>query len=308
LSGAQYELALRAHGRQIRGVITGVGAALRDLSVGGVALTPGFDGHSPAPFYCGKVLVPWPNRVRDGRWTHNGHTLQLAVNDTAHRTALHGLLSATAHLPVARCDSSITLAAPVLPQGGYPFHLETQVCYQLTADGLMTTHSVHNAGWTPAPVGVGAHPFLAIGDVSTETLTLTIDGTHHVDVDCQLIPIGVTAVEGTEWDLRGGRLISDLHLDDSWAVQPGRGGGSTHTLSASDGRSVSLWADDAFGVVHAFITREFPRGGGFMTAVALEPMTARADALNTGAGMRWLQPGKTFSASWAIHYDDGSRT
>lgn len=302
----EYELARRVDGRWVRGVISGVGAALRSLSIDGLELTPGFDNAGPAPYFCGKVLIPWPNRVRDGQWTHEGTTLQLDLTDPVHRTALHGLLSATDHQPTASTTSSITLSAPVHQQPGYPFHLDTEVRYQLVGDGLVTTHTIRNIGPTCAPVALGAHPFLSIGDVPTETLTLTVEGSHHIDVDDRLIPVGVTPVDGTDWDLRRGRTIAELDLDDAWSVSNNADGGSTHTLRAPDGRSVSLWADHHFGFVHVFLTRRFPRGDGFGTAIALEPMTSQADALNNGVGLRWLAPGEVLSASWAIRCDDGS--
>jgi aldose 1-epimerase len=302
--GTQYELALQADGRWVQGVITQVGAAIRQLTIGGVDITAGFDDRNSPPFSCGTVLAPWPNRVRDGRWVHDGHTLQLDITDRCHRSALHGLLRDTAYVPVAHSASSITLGAPIPQQSGYPFHLDTDVSYRLVADGLVTTHTVRNIGTTCAPVAIGAHPFLAIGDVPTETLTLTVNGRHHIDVDDRLIPIGVTAVQGTAWDLRSGRVIADLDLDDAWSGLTPADGGSIHTLRAPDGRTVSLWADLGFGFVHVFITRKFPRNDSFVTAVALEPMTAPADALNNGIGLRWLPPGGAFSASWAIRYDD----
>ncbi len=130
--------------------------------------------------------------------------------------------------------------------------------YRLTGRGLITTHTVRNGGAEPAPFAIGAHPFLAIGDVPTETLTLTINGLQHVDVDDRLIPIGTAAVEGTEWDLRGGRLVADLDVDHTWTGLTPTEGGSTHTLRAPDGRSVSLWADQHFGFVHVFTTRRVP--------------------------------------------------
>lgn len=303
--GTQYELALSVDGRAVHAIITQVGAAIRQLSVDGVEIAPVFDDHDIAPFSCGTVLIPWPNRVRDGRWVHHGQTLQLDVDDTRHRAALHGLLRGTAYQPVERSASSITLSAPVVEQSGYPFRLDTEVCYRLVADGLETTHTVHNTGSGPAPVAIGAHPFLTIGDVPTEDLTLTVNGRRHIELDHQRIPVGSTAVDGTEWDLRGGRVIADLDLDDAWSDLVPTDGGSVHTLRSPDGRAVTLWADDNFGFVHAFITREFPCGATFVTAVAVEPMTAPANALNSGVGLRWLAPGESMSASWAVRYHDG---
>ncbi|QIV80580.1 aldose 1-epimerase family protein [Mycolicibacterium frederiksbergense] len=300
---APFELVLHSGGRTVRAAIAEAGAAIRQLSVDGVEITAEFDDRGPVPFFCGAVLIPWPNRVRDGRWVHHGRTHQLDINDARHGSALHGLVHHTAHRVVARSASSITLGASVLPQRGYPFRLRTEVTYHLVADGLTATHTVRNIGSDCAPVAIGAHPFLTIGDVPTETLALTVNGSHHIDVDDRLIPTGCTAVPGTAWDLRGGRVIADLDLDDAWSV-PTSDGRSVHTLCSPDGRTVSLWADDSFGFVHVFITRQFPRGEQFVTAVALEPMTAPADAFNSGVGLRWLAPDETLSASWGIGYDD----
>ena len=303
VSGTDYDLVLTSPSRDVHGRISGVGAAVQQLSIDGIELTPGFDSRRPAPFYCGKALVPWPNRVRDGRWHHDGRTLQLDITDPESNTALHGLLCAAEYECVAHSESSVTLAAPIQYRDGYPFDLATTVRYQLTATGLAATHTVHNVGSRCAPVALGAHPFLSIGDFPTDQLTLRVNGDFHVDVDAQRIPVGVTPVGGTAWDLRTGRPVADLTLDDCWVVSGATNHGSTHTLCSPDGRTLSLWADEQFGFLHVFVTREFPKDGDHVTAVALEPMTAQADAFNSGIGLRWLAPGKQFSASWAIRYE-----
>jgi aldose 1-epimerase len=302
--GEQHELTLEAAGRSVRAVITEVAAAIRHLSVDGVEITAGYGDEAPPPFGCGIVLVPWPNRVRDGRWTHDARTLQLDITEPARGNALHGLLRNTSYQVVDRTGCSMTLRAQVFPQNGYPFRLDTKVRYTLVSDGMHVTHTVRNVGSACAPVAVGAHPFLAIGDVPTDTLTLTVSADHHIDVDDRLNPIGVSSVQGTDWDLRDGRTVATLNLDDAWSGLTMDGGGSTHWLSAPDGRTVSLWADEQFGYVQVFITREFPRRGELITAVAIEPMTAPADAFNSGEGLRWIEPGDCWSMSWAIRYRD----
>jgi aldose 1-epimerase len=305
--GEQYELTLDADGRTVRAVITEVAAAIRHLSVGDVELTAGYDEDVTPPFGCGIVLVPWPNRVRDGRWTHDGRTLQLDITEPARGNALHGLLRNSPYQLVERTGRSITLRAQVFPQNGYPFRLDTTVRYTLAADGMGVMHTVRNVGSDCAPIAVGAHPFLAIGDLPADTLTLTVSADRHIDVDDRLNPIGVTPVDGTDWDLRAGRLVADLALDDAWSGLRVTGGGSSHWLSSPDGRAVSLWADDQFGYLQVFITREFPHAGESITAVAIEPMTAPADAFNSGEGLRWLPPGQCWSMSWAIRYHDARR-
>ena len=69
--------------------------------------------------------------------------------------------------------------ADVVPAPGYPFELATAVRYQLTADGLLVSHSLTNMGSRPAPVAVGAHPFLRLGSVPTDELTLVINADTH---------------------------------------------------------------------------------------------------------------------------------
>ncbi len=301
--GDEFELTLP--GRQpVRAVIAEVGAGLLELSVGGVALTPRYDTTAARPYYSGAVLAPWPNRVRDGRWTLDGVTQQLDITEPENGNALHGLLPFTPYRLTERSTSSITLGARIHPQHGYPFSLRNRVRYALTTTGISVTHTLVNLGPAPAPVAVGAHPFLTIGDVPADELVLTVAADRHIDVDERLNPTGTTPVAGTAWDLRGGRPVAELTLDDCWTGVHRRGGVSTHTLRAPDGRSVSLCAGTGFDYVHVFVTRRYPTPQGHVTAVAVEPMSAAADALNSGAGLRWLECGQHWSASWSIRYHD----
>ncbi|NQX12060.1 aldose 1-epimerase family protein [Microbacteriaceae bacterium VKM Ac-2855] len=301
VSGEQFELVLPRPAGELRAIVTEVGAALRHLSLGGVTLTTGYGEDTIPPMSSGAILVPWPNRVRDGRWVHDGRTLQLDLSEPRHHNAIHGLLRSSPYRLVERDTASVTLAATVFPQRGYPFHLDTRIRYALESSGLRVTHRVRNVGAAEAPVAVGAHPYLEIGDVPSDELLVTVAATAHIEVDDRLNPTGVQApVLGTEWDLRAGRRVGELELNDAWADVVLVDGVSTHSLTATDGRSVVLWADPAFNYVQVFITRIFPDGEDVRTAVAVEPMSAPADAFNSGHGLRWLEPGEEWSLSWGI--------
>lgn len=302
-TGRQYALDLTAEGRTLHAVVTEVAAGLRHLSVDGVEITAGYPETTVPPFGSGIVLVPWPNRVRDGKWHHAGRTLQLDITEPKYHNALHGLLTSTSYRLVEQGPSFVELAAPVVPQRGWPFHLETTVRYELQADGLKVVHRVVNVGAEEAPVAIGTHPFLAIGDVPTDELEITVDAAVHIEVDERLNPTGQSPVEGTEWDLRRGRRIGDLELDDAWADVTVVDGESVHGLSASDGRRVLLWADASHNYIQVFITRIFPEGDDVKTAIAVEPMTAPAEALNSGQGLRWLEPGEEWTVAWGIRHE-----
>jgi aldose 1-epimerase len=302
--GEQYELQAALGGRRQQAVVTEIAASLRALEIDGVALLQDYPARTGPPSCAGWVLVPWPNRVAGGKWSYDGVTQQLEITEPGNGNALHGLLSGAAYSVAHRTEDSVTLAADVRPAPGYPFELETAVRYQLTADGLLVTHSLTNTGSQAAPVAVGAHPFLKLGTVPTEDLKLFIRADTHIEVDERLNPTGATtAVHGTPHDFRAGQRVGDVALDDAWSdVCREPDGSSLHYLEAPDGSRVQLFMDASFGYVQAFTTNVFPSDGGLVTAVAVEPMTAPADALNSGEGLRWLAPGETWRLSWGIRY------
>ena len=303
-TGPQYQLAIQTPQGPATATITAVAAGLREYALNGIDLVEGFAAESVPPLGAGTVLVPWPNRIRDGIWSHDGQRHQLAITEPAQGNAIHGLLAVTAYQPVAQSADSVTLAATVYPQAGYPYQLDTTVGYTLTAAGLEVSHSIRNVGGEDAPVALGTHPYLKIGDVPTGDLVLRLAASSHIDVDDRLNPVGVTPVDGTGYDLRDGARVGDLDLDDGFGgvvVQNGRG---EHSLTAPDGRRVTLWGDENMAYVQAFTPRNFPVRTGdtiqFGQAVAIEPMTAPADAFNSGQGLRWLAPGEDWVIRWGI--------
>ena len=298
-TGEQYSLAFEGGSRQSRAIITEVAAGLRALEIDGVAVVETYPETTLPSYASGIVLVPWPNRVEDGQWMLDGEEQQLDITEPKKHNAIHGLLRNTAYRVAERAPSSITLTATVFPQHGYPFQLSTSVRYELGIDGLTVTHTITNAGVRSAPVAIGAHPYLRLGDEPMEQLTLTLGASTHIEVDARLNAIGESPVDGTAYDLRDGVLVNDLELDDGFGGVPA---GATHRLTHGDGRFVELWRDDAFSYVQVFTNTRYPKGGALGLALAIEPMTAPAGALRSGDGLRWLAMGETMSASWGIRY------
>jgi aldose 1-epimerase len=301
-TGEQFLLETSTASGDLRATITAVAAGIRTLSINGIDLVPAYGEDQAPPMGAGIVLAPWPNRIRDGRWTHEGVTRQLAITEPARNNAIHGLLRYTEYAPIARERDSVTLRATIYPQLGYPFLLGTAVHYELVSDGLQVTHFVENLGVEAAPVALGSHPYLKIGGVPTADLTLRLDAASHVEVDDRLLPTGEIPVDGTEWDFREGRRVGDVELDDAFGELASEDGQVLHTLTAPDGRSVSIWADDEFDYVQVFTSREFPGEDGDV-AIAVEPMTAPAEAFNSGRGLRWLAPGEEWQLTWGIRFE-----
>ena len=152
------------------------------------------------------MLVPWPNRTAGGRWTWQGTPQQLALNEPAAGNAIHGLLRYTFYDVVDRAADAITLAARVAPQPGWPVPLATQVRYVVAADGLTVTHTVTNIGAAAVPFGVGAHPYVRVGDTATDDCTLQLAATTALPLEGGLPTGPAVPVEG-DTDFRDGRPL-----------------------------------------------------------------------------------------------------
>ncbi|MBB3157250.1 aldose 1-epimerase [Microbacterium proteolyticum] len=279
--------------------VTQVGAALRALTVDGVDLVPRYPDDLPAPAASGVVLVPWPNRIRDGRYTFDGDDQQLAISEPKFGNASHGLLRFGTYQPIEHTDERLVLGADVVPQTGYPFHLRTRVTYTLEPDGLRIMHDIENVGARPAPVALGVHPYFQIGGVATEDLVVHSTGTTTLVVDERNIPVGEVPVDDAT-DLRGGRRLGDAALDNGYrGLERDAEGRARHTLTAPDGRRLELWQDEGFRWVQVFTTDRYP---GHPLAVAIEPMTAPANAFATGTDLDTLRPGSVLSREWGVRF------
>ncbi|WP_423922463.1 aldose 1-epimerase family protein [Frigoribacterium sp. 2-23] len=300
-TGEQYELVLDEGGHVVTAVVTQVAAGIRSLAVDGASLTESFAADTAPPSACGITLVPWPNRVAQGRWTLDGAVQQLDLTEPSKGNASHGLLRYTAYRPVDLEPHAVTLAATVFPQHGYPFQLDTEVRHELVPDGMVVTHTITNVGPGRAPFAVGSHPFLRVGDHDIATLRVELAAATAFDVDENSIPTGTSPVAGTPRDLRGGAVVGDLDLDTTFRdIDTDAEGARRVTLTAPDGSATEMWGDAAFSYMQVFTPRNFPRGEGQGLAVAAEPMTAPPNALASGEGLLWLDEGATWSASWGI--------
>ncbi|MBI5160754.1 MAG: aldose 1-epimerase family protein [Micrococcales bacterium] len=286
-----------------------VGAVIAGLEVGGVALTEPI-AEDARPAYCNGIhLAPWPNRVRDGLWEHDGRAQQLDITEPERRNALHGLVQFAEFEIRHSDDRSAILGAYIPPQHGWPFSLDVEVEYRAEPEGLSATHRARNLSAVPAPYATGAHPYLRIGAHDVADLRITVPAEQYLDVDDRLNPLGVEQVAGTRFDLRESRVIRELDLDTAYAALTPVDG-AVAWLDAPDGARLSLIQDADWRFTQVFTTTIWPdaaAAGGLRTAVAVEPMTALPDALNTGEGIAWLEPGELWEGSWALRYERSPR-
>jgi aldose 1-epimerase len=193
----------------------------------------------------------------------------------------------------------VSLVHRVMAQSGYPWAVDLHVLYDLTAEGLVVTQTATNLAPEPAPYASGAHPYLCVGD-AIEDLELHLPARERVVVDDRMLPTGTRPVSGDD-DFTAPRRIGDLELDAGFGGLVHVDGRATTTLvDPTTGRGVALWVDEH----HRWLQVFTPPADGPRRGIAVEPMTAPADAYNSGTDLVTLaaagSPGDELSVSWGI--------
>jgi acetyl esterase/lipase/galactose mutarotase-like enzyme len=274
------------------------GGGLRRLVVGGWDVLDGYPAGTVPAGRRGGVLLPWPNRLRGGRWTWQGRDLQLDVVSPGSPNAVHGLVSAQPWSLLASSQDGVTVGTVVEPRSGYPFRLASAIDYRLTADQLTVTVRVRNAGDADAPFGVGMHPYLHVGaaeDGGLADAELTVPARTALDVDGGL-PVGTRrAFDGAVGRI-GDRALDDpvtdlVRDDDGWARVRLRGPAG----------ALELAVDGAWPWLQVYSGDTLPSGQR-RRSLAVEPMTCPPNALADGVDLVVLAPGETWSGTWTLHW------
>ncbi len=293
-TGEQYEIVSGVH----RAVITEVGATLRSYSVDGRDVVRGFDEHAVIKGGRGQNLLPWPNRLRDGKYSFAGQPQQLALSEPARHNAIHGLARSVPWVLTEQTPDSVTNTVRIYPQLGWPGVLECSITHQVGDDGLTVTVQATNLGDGDLPFGYAAHPYLTVGETVVDDVVLTVPAASYLEVDDRLLPVKVSPVTGSERDLRAGRVLGATNLDTAMTDLARDTGGRWRVTLSLGKRSAELWADETMTWVQVFT------GGPKRDwSIAVEPMTCGPDAFNPGPthdDLITLSPGQAYTGTWGI--------
>jgi aldose 1-epimerase len=279
-----------------------VGAGIRCYTAAGHDVLDGFDADAMADGARGQTLIPWPNRVRDGRWSWHGTPHQLALTEPDQHNAIHGLVRWVGWRVTDRARNCARLACTSWPQMGYPWPLDVSVRYQLDGGGLTVTQEVTNRGDTPAPVAAGAHPYITVGTATIDAAILHLPADRWIETDDQQIPTAVRDVDGTRYDYRKPRPVGDTQIDYTFTdLHRDEAGRFTIRLQPPQtDRAVELWVDDAYPYVEVYTGDTLPDASRRRRGLGVEPMTSPPNALATGQDLIVLQPGESWAGHWGI--------
>ncbi|NUR57131.1 MAG: aldose 1-epimerase family protein [Catenulispora sp.] len=296
-TGRQYEI----RAGEYTAVVTELGATLRSLRLDNRELVMEFPEDGSPVGGSGELLVPWPNRIKDGRYTFQGVERQLEITEAVHNNAIHGLAHRLPWNLEAQTDSAVRLTLRLEPAPGYPFLLEVAVSYELDeSSGLTVTLTARNAGEWDAPYGIGSHAYLKVdGGLDGPQGLLKLPAGKWLMVDERMIPQCEVPVAGTPYDFREVRSLQKAILDTAYTeVRRDDDGLARVTLGRGD-EGTTMWFGAGLEWVQVFSAD--PLAAPYhRAALAVEPMSCPPNAFADGKDVIVLAPGESVTHTWGI--------
>lgn len=282
-----------------RGIVSPFGASLRRLWLepdGGPRrdVLWGYEGTERKKGGQGDVLMPWPGRVRDGRYRSGDRELELARNDKDGPNAIHGFLRGRVW-DGEHDEASARFRTRIHADehAGYPFEVDVVVGYELLPTGLACAFVARNAGTTDAPFGAGFHPYVATPGGAGQAL-LKVPAERLVEFE-GLLPTGRLTEVPAELDFRKARRVGDARLNHCFTAL----GLDMDGFSRVHVGDVEVWMDRTFGYLVLYTGDTL--GQDARQGIAVEPMTCATDAFNHPEwGLRVLRPGETMAGTWGV--------
>lgn len=244
------------------------------------------------------VLLPWPNRIRDGKYTFGGKTYQLPINEADRNNALHGFVFRK-KFEVEDIKLQPDAAELILSyaytggEEGYPFKFSLRLRYIISdGDGFSVSMEIRNDDTVEIPMGAGWHPYIKM-PVKVDDLILQFPQCQIHEVDNQMIPTGRT--EDFE-KFAIPRLLGSYQLDSCLLLVDPDAVTKTMLIDEKSGLKLKFWQEtgqNAFNYLQVYT----PTG---RSSIAVEPMTCGVDVFNNQQGLAILKPGEKLSARFGL--------
>ena len=231
-------------------------------------------------------LVPFANRIGQGRVAFGGRTTTLPPNLAGDPHPLHGEGWRGAWT-VERATADHAVLAFAAAEAAWPWSYVARQTFRLDPQGVTVRLEMVNTDAEPAPAGLGFHP--CFPNAGRARLTAGVDGiwlTDHELLPTRHVPNWFLADWRRGAEVAGERLIDHCHT--GWT------GEARIDLEAA---SLRMTASPELGFLHVYA----PPEADFF---CVEPVSHRPDALNApeplAAGLRVLAPGETLSAEMRL--------
>jgi aldose 1-epimerase len=215
------------------------------------------------------ILFPFPNRIRDGRFTFERR--EYRVDPPRHgvvRDKSWTVVGSGAGDPEgAWITVGLDAAAP------FPFRID--VTYRLRTSALEIVAIARNTGERAVPTGFGVHPYFR----APEGGTVSVPAESRWELADSLPTGRVVAVEG-KYDLRTPRAIEALELDDVYTnVTAGALGRARATIDDPEARRRTVIEFDPRSLPECVVFTP----PALRKAICVEPQSCPTDAFNLAA-------------------------
>jgi len=247
-------------------------------------------------YFKGSFLLPYPNRLKDGKFEYLGKNYQFPINNPDTQNSLHGFddfyKMSIKNIDLNEEYASISLFNAYKGQNpAYPFPFNFTITYTLSGyNELECTIHLYNPNSYSIPIGFGWHPYFRLNDNVNE-LELELPTSKLVQIDNRMLPTGkLTAYHSfTE-----SNLIGDTALDNCFKLPKHQDIASVKLTSKALQTQITYWQEaDKFPFYQIFTPPQ-------RKSVAIEPMTCNVDAFNNKDGLLILAAGERFAGKFGI--------
>lgn len=276
-----FELSNPDSGNGLR-IVPGKGATVLDIQFGGQSILDGYT--TPKELAEGKwgkssILFPFPNRLKDGKYTWLGKQYQFPINNAATGNAIHGFVREGAfevdYVFLSQTSASIRCYYDYMGElSYYPFPFSLEMEFTIHDSGKFEMQvEVTNLHHEPIPVGFGWHPYFRLTEGANRH-SLRLPPCEKVVIDERMIPSGGRMQYKVFEKLT---FIEETVLDNCFQQNSAKG--QYQLMLEGEGHYLTMKVPAA----------QFPFFQVFTPphreSVALEPMSCNVDAFNNGQGL-----------------------
>ena len=242
------------------------------------------------------LMLPYSNRIRDGRFVFDRREHQLAG---AKNHAIHGDVRTRPWRIVEQTPSSLVLAfdSAEFPDFNWPWPVHATVGIRLSGDRVEQTLRLENRGKTTMPAGFGWHPYYRRW-LSREGEPVVLGFTApriHPDTDADGLPDGPPEPVPADLDFSTPRELGSRRIDACFA--------------GFDGQATIQWPESGVTLTYACspnVTHLICFGPEDRPVLAVEPAANANDGVNrlaageADSGVIPLPAGDGLEASFTI--------
>lgn len=218
------------HGNFVAEIAPDIGGSLASFYSGASASRPRIDwlrATSDSALRAGSPLglasfplVPWCNRIRDGRFEWDGHRVALPPNPDGTPHTIHGIGWRRPWRVVDRSVDHVDLAFDETGDGEWPFAFAATQRYALDDHGLTVRLVLRNTGTRAMPAGIGHHPYFAHRrDGDGTRVRASVQAMWRSDAE--LLPTTLSTACPEVAALREGMRLDRFELDNNFTALEG---------------------------------------------------------------------------------------